>query len=90
MTKAELVAKMAAHLDMPKAQVRRVVDSVVDTLTGALKKGEKVAVSGLGVFEVKSRKSREGRNPRTGAPIKISARKAVVFRAANPLKEAVN
>jgi DNA-binding protein HU-beta len=90
MTKAELVVKLSSQLDMPKAQVRRMVDAMVDTVADTLKKGEKVAVSGLGVFEVRQRKPRDGRNPQTGQTIKIPARNSVGFKAAKPLKEQVN
>lgn len=89
MTKAELVVKLATELDAPKAQVRRMVDSLVETITATLAKGEKVQVSGLGTFEVRNRASREGRNPQTGETITIPARKAVAFKPAKPLKDTV-
>lgn len=89
MTKAELVDKLAGQLDMPKAQVRRMVDAMVDTVTSTLVQGEKVQLSGLGTFEVRRRSARQGRNPQTNKPITIPARNAVGFRAAKPLKEAV-
>lgn len=89
MTKAELVDSLASELDMPKSQVRRLLDAMVDAVAASLVRGEKVQVSGLGTFEVRKRSSREGRNPQTGARITIPARNAVGFRAAKPLKEAV-
>ncbi len=89
MTKADLVDKLSAELGMPKAQVRRVMDAFVEAVSGSLVRGEKVQVSGLGTFDVRKRAAREGRNPQTGATIKIPARNAVGFSAAKPLKEAV-
>ncbi|PJA41431.1 DNA-binding protein [candidate division WWE3 bacterium CG_4_9_14_3_um_filter_34_6] len=89
MTKSDLVDELATELDAPKAQVRRMVDALVETVTSTLVRGEKVQVSGLGTFEVRKRAAREGRNPQTGAKITIGARNAVGFKAAKPLKEAV-
>ncbi len=89
MTKAELVDKLSASLDMPKAQTRRMVDSFVEAVTGTLTNGEKVQISGLGTFNVRKRAAREGRNPQTGEKITIPARNAVGFRAAKQLKDSV-
>mgnify|MGYP002725594158 CR=1 FL=1 len=89
MTKQELVEKLAVDLDMPKAQVRRMVDAMIDTVAATLVRGEKVQISGLGTFAVRKRAAREGRNPQTGEKITIAARNAVGFKAAKPLKEAV-
>jgi len=88
-TKNEAIATLASQLDMPKAQVQRVIDALVDTVSKTLVRGEKVQLSGLGTFEVRKRAQREGRNPQTGAKIVIPARNAVGFKAAKPLKEAV-
>ncbi len=89
MTKAELVAKVAAEAGVTKAAAERCVNAFVSALTGALEKGERVALPGLGVFNVKERKARKGRNPRTGEEITIPARKVVVFHPAKALKEKV-
>lgn len=89
MTKAELVVSLATALDMPKAQVRRVVDTMVEQITETLVKGEKVQLSGLGTFEVRKRAAREGRNPQTGEKITIPGRNAVAFKTAKPLKDSV-
>ncbi len=89
MTKAELVVNLSTELDMPKAQVRRIVDAMVDNISSTLVKGEKVQLSGLGTFEVRKRAAREGRNPQTGAKITIPGRNAVAFKTAKPLKDAV-
>ncbi len=90
MTKAELVAKVATQAGITKASAERCVNAFVDALTGALEKGERVALPGLGVFSVKERKSRKGRNPKTGEEITIPARKVVTFHPAKSLKERVN
>ncbi len=89
MTKAELVAKIAAEAGVTKAAAERCVNAFVAALTDALAKGERVALPGLGVFNVKERKARKGRNPRTGEEITIPARKVVVFHPAKALKEKV-
>ena len=89
MTKAELVDKVAKEADITKAQADKVVNSFLDGITGALKVGDKVTFVGFGSFDVKERKARIGRNPQTGAEIKISARKAVTFTVGKALKEAV-
>ncbi len=90
MTKAELVAKVAAGAGVTKAQAGRCVNALVEALAEALEKGERTALPGLGVFSVKERKARKGRNPRTGEEITIPAKKAVVFHPAKSLKEKVN
>lgn len=90
MTKTDMIDTMAAQLDMPKAQVRRMVDAFVDTMVGSLKNGKKVQLSGLGVFDIRKRAARTGRNPQTGAALNIPARNAVGFRAAKSLRDTVN
>ena len=82
MTKTELIDRMVAHDDIPsKAQAQRVVDAVLDHVTGALKRGEDVTLRGFGVFKVKARAARTGRNPRTGVPVSIKAARVVKFKA---------
>ncbi|GAB6071637.1 HU family DNA-binding protein [Venenivibrio stagnispumantis] len=90
MTKAELVSKVAAEAGLTKAAAERAVNAGIKALAEALAKGERVALPGLGVFHVRERKARKGRNPRTGKEITIPARKAVVFSAAKSLKDALN
>ena len=65
------------------------LDAMINTITGALKKGERMAIPGLGIFSVADRKARTGINPQTKAKIKIAASKAAKFRAGKALKEAV-
>lgn len=90
MTKAELISKVAQISGLKKSEAERAVNAVVESLAEALEKGERTAIPGLGVFNVRKRKARKGRNPRTGKEIKIPARKVVAFTAAKSLKEKVN
>jgi DNA-binding protein HU-beta len=88
MTKADLVAAVA-ETGMTKKQAAAAVDAVISSITGALKKGDKVSLVGFGSFSVKKRKARTGRNPQTGKAIKIKAKKVPAFSAGKGLKEAV-
>jgi DNA-binding protein HU-beta len=90
MTKAELVAKIAEEAKVKKSEAERCLNAFVNALAEALEKGERVALPGLGVFNVRERKERKGRNPRTGEPMIIPARKVVTFSPAKALKERVN
>ena len=90
MKKAELVEAIAEKAGLTKADATRALEATFEVITKALKKGEKVPVAGFGTFNVSKRKAREGRNPQTGATVKIPARKAVTFKAGTALKEAVN
>jgi DNA-binding protein HU-beta len=90
MTKSELVAKVTEKTSLKKAEAEKVVDALVSTLAEAIAKGERIAIPSLGVFNVKQRKEKKGRDPKTGKEIKIPARKVVVFTTAKSLKEAVN
>ena len=89
MTKIELVDKMAKEAKVTKAAAAKALDSFVDGVKKALKKGDKVTLIGFGTFSVTQRKARKGRNPQTGAEIKIAARKAPKFAAGSALKKAV-
>lgn len=89
MTKADLVDSVADEGDISKRQAGQIVDLILDEITGALKKGERVALTPFGSFVVRSRKAREGRNPKTGERIKIAARKVPAFVAGKSLKDAV-
>ncbi len=90
MKKAELVEAIAEKTGLTKADANRALDATFEVITKALKKGERVPVAGFGTFNVSKRKAREGRNPQTGATVKIPARKAVTFKAGTALKDAVN
>ena len=90
MKKADLVEAIAKQTGLTKADANRALEATFEVITKALKKGERVPVAGFGTFNVSKRKAREGRNPQTGAKVKIPARKAVTFKAGAALKDAVN
>ena len=86
----ELIEAIAASADIPKAAAGRALDAVVESITGALKNGDSVVLVGFGTFAVKERAARTGRNPQTGAEIKIAAAKVPGFKPGKALKDAVN
>jgi len=88
MTKADLAAAVAAT-GMTKKQATTAVDTIIDSIKGALAKGESVRLVGFGTFSVKNRKARIGRNPRTGEELDIKAKKVPAFSAGKGLKDAV-
>lgn len=90
MKKVELVEAVAEKTGLTKADATRSIDAVFDVITDALVKGDKVPLVGFGTFGVSKRAAREGRNPQTGATVKIAARNAVAFKAGSALKDAVN
>jgi DNA-binding protein HU-beta len=90
MTKADIVAKMAKDAGISKAAAGAALNSFVDGVTKSLKKKDgKVTLVGFGTFTKVRRKARKGRNPQTGATIKIKASNAVRFKAGKALKDAV-
>ncbi|MEQ8428129.1 MAG: HU family DNA-binding protein [Gammaproteobacteria bacterium] len=90
MNKAELIDEIADSADLSKAAAGRALDSAIDTITKALKKGDTVTLVGFGTFSVRKRNARTGRNPRTGEEIKIKASKVPGFKAGKALKDAIN
>ena len=89
MNKTELIAAVAAKTGMTKKDAEVVVSATFDSIAAELQKGEKVQVSGFGIFEVKNREARVGRNPHTKEAIQIPASKVPAFKAAKALKDAV-
>ncbi len=89
MTKTELVEKISVGCGCKKADAAKALDTVMESIKIALKKGQKVSLVGFGTFYVSKRKARKGRNPRTGEEIKIPAAKVPKFTAGKTLKEAV-
>jgi DNA-binding protein HU-beta len=89
LTKTELIDKVAEKTKLTKKASAKAIDAMVGAISGALVKGNKVQLVGFGSFEVKKREARKGRNPQTGAEIKIPARKVPVFRAGKALKDSV-
>jgi DNA-binding protein HU-beta len=90
MKKTDLIARIAEEAGMHKAEAARAVDAFISVVTSSLKQGDGVTLTGFGTFEVRSRKPRTGRNPRTGAEIKIAASKVPGFKAGKALKDAVS
>ena len=90
MNKTELVAKVAEKAGLTKKDAEKALGAVIDSIQEALVKKDKVQLIGFGTFEVKARAARTGRNPQTGAELKIPASKNPVFKAGKALKDAVN
>ncbi|MCL6606548.1 MAG: HU family DNA-binding protein [Geminicoccaceae bacterium] len=90
MTLDELSAAVAQSTGMTKAKASEAVHAVLGGIQEALKRGDRVAIAGFGVFEVAHRAAREGRNPQTGEPITIKASRSVRFKAGKNLRDAVN
>ena len=90
MTKEEFVTKLAAVGKVTKTQADAIFSAFVEMVAASLKKSERVALPGLGVFSVVQKKARTGRNPSTGVAIKIPARKAVKFSVSSVLKQGLN
>ncbi len=89
MNKAELIDAIAKDAGLTKADAKRALESFVGTTTKALKKGDRVALVGFGSFSVSKRAARKGRNPQTGAEIKIAAKKVVKFKPGADLQKTV-
>lgn len=89
MNKSELITGMAADSGLSKVDVERALNAFLGQVEKALKAGDKVQLTGFGSFEIKERAERIGRNPQTGAEVKIPASKTPVFKAGKSLKDAV-
>lgn len=89
MNKTELVAAAAEQTGMTKKDTEKALNAAFDVIASALSKGEKVQVSGFGIFEVKEREARMGRNPRTGEAMEIAASHTPTFKASKTLKDAL-
>ena len=89
MNKEQLVENIAKRSKLTKKNVQACLDGFIASVTQALAKGEKLTLVGFGTFQTRERKSRTGRNPRTGAKLHIPAKKSPVFSAGKSLKEAV-
>ncbi|MCJ7782342.1 MAG: HU family DNA-binding protein [Desulfobacterales bacterium] len=89
MTKAELIASIGKEAKVSKASAEKALNAFTASVTKALKKGDKLTLTGFGTFSVARRRARTGRNPQTGKEIKIPARRVAKFKAGNLLKGAV-
>ena len=90
MHKTELVAAAAEQTGMTKKDTEKALNAAFDVIASALSKGEKVQVSGFGIFDVKEREARMGRNPRTGEAMEIAASRTPPFKASKTLKDALD
>jgi len=90
MNKTELIAAVAEHSGLSKKDSEAAINATIDSITTALKGGDKVSLVGFGTFEVKERAARMGRNPKTKETIQIPASKAPVFKAGKAFKDAMN
>ena len=90
MKKVELIEAVAEKAGLTKADAGRALDATIEAITGALVKGDRVPLVGFGTFATSKRAARTGRNPQTGAEVKIPARNAVTFKAGTQLKNKVN
>ena len=89
MTKREIVLKIAEETDLKQLDVKKVVQGALDHITAALTRGETVELRNFGVFKVKSRRPRIGRNPKTGVTVSIPERKVVSFKSGMMMKKKV-
>ena len=90
MNKTELVAAMAEKAELSKKDSEKALKAFIDVVSEELQKGEKIQLVGFGTFEVSERAARTGKNPQTGAEIKIPASKAPKFKAGKALKDSIN
>ena len=90
MTKADLVDKIHANTRLTKDEAFSCLETVLETIKKTLETAETVKITGFGSFAVKEKKSRRGRNPQTGEPITITARRILTFKPSNLLRQAVN
>ena len=90
MNKTELIAAVAEKVGMTKKDTERVINAAIETVEASLVKNEKVSLSGFGIFEVKAREARVGRNPRTKETIQIPATRLPAFKASKALKDTVS
>ncbi|MBQ3583951.1 MAG: HU family DNA-binding protein [Lachnospiraceae bacterium] len=90
MNKAELVAAIAEKTELSKKDAEKALKAFTDVVAEELKKGNKIQLVGFGTFDVAKREAREGRNPQTGATMKIPASKAPKFKAGKALKDEIN
>lgn len=89
MNKTELIAAAAEKSGLSRKDTERVLNAAIDTIVASLAQGERVQLSGFGIFETKNREARVGRNPRTKQTIEIPATRTPAFKASKTLKDAV-
>ncbi|MBA2529661.1 MAG: HU family DNA-binding protein [Euzebyales bacterium] len=90
MNKSQLADAAASKSGLQKGDMGKALDAVLDSITDALRSGQKVSLTGFGTFEVRERAARTGRNPQTGEEMQVPASKAPAFKAGKSFKDAVN
>ena len=90
MTKADIIEAVYEQIGFSKKEAAEVVELVFDTMKDTLSEGEKIKISGFGNFVVRDKKARVGRNPQTGDPLTIEARRVLTFKPSQVLKDALN
>jgi len=90
LTKNEIIDSMYEQLDIPRKECAQIAEGIFDIIKEELENGNPVMVSGFGKWTVKSKRKRNGRNPKTGAPVVIAARKVVTFKPSNRLRDDLN
>jgi integration host factor subunit beta len=90
MVKADLINKIARRMDIPKQEAEQGVNLFFQAIKEAILKGEEIEIRGFGSFRFRTRTSRAGRNPRTGAPVKVPPKKVLYFKPSKLLKEMIN
>lgn len=90
MNKTELIDTTANNAGMTKTDVQKTLEAMLDTITREVRRGEKVALTGFGTFELRKRAARTGRNPQTGEQMRVPASKAPAFKPGKAFKDAVN
>jgi integration host factor subunit beta len=90
MVKADLINKIARRMDIPKQEAELGVNLFFHSIKEAILKGEEIEIRGFGSFRFRNRTSRSGRNPRTGAPVKVPPKKVLYFKPSKLLKEMIN
>jgi integration host factor subunit beta len=90
MIKADLVSRISREMNLPKQEAEQGVDLFFQAIKDAILKGEEIEIRGFGSFRFRRRTSRAGRNPRTGAPVKVPPKKVLFFKPSKLLKELIN
>ena len=90
LTKADLIEEVLNVTELPRKESETIVETIFDSIIGALQKGEKIEIRGFGSFRTRQRKPRVGRNPKTGARVDVPAKKIPFFKPSKELKDTVN
>jgi integration host factor subunit beta len=90
MTKAELVEEVATVSELTKKDAEVIVQTVLDSITESLQRGEKIELRGFGSFRIRKRSSRQGRNPKTGTGVSVPAKRVPYFKPGKEIKDLVN